>query len=200
MKYTADQIHDVFNDVFRQLAGSVRGHSHSNQGWMTLQPILMPNTQYVHHPFVCAEGYVYGQVTKSAAVQSVAVELPRCTIHTEVEDRFYVAGLRTTKKHVCTRHPVIEPDILAAFLVGGPEAVASTHVTEQTFRPSRKRAFNEDVYRTWMGALASFKDVIDLRDNHTTAMRPPNLMSYRIRTGKTAYETRRIKLPKLRSW
>lgn len=141
MSYSADpDVFEVFSTVLTTLGTYARDTWEGSAGGVG-NGAGDAGVPALDFPFVCERGYVNAGFGVPAQVGWMRHHVLYCADHTYGENK-------------CKRHPVVEPGILAAFQLGGPEAVRTTRELQIRGR------FDKQVWQLWSSIVGKFRDAV----------------------------------------
>lgn len=105
-----------------------------------------PGPTLVPHPFVCERGYVRADVEPAVEVGVMITDLVVCKTHS-----YEALGSAAER---CRMHPVVDAGQLAAWALGGVEAVR----TRQT--PRTRHGYDKHVYQAWEAMTGHFRKAV----------------------------------------
>lgn len=97
----------------------------------------------VQWPFICQRGTIRHNVRPPVDIGAMVRTVQRCNLHS------YGDGPK------CKMHPVVDDGIIAAYMLGGPDAVSGMQA---------KWAYAPHVYQAWVGVLTHFGHMIIAHD------------------------------------
>lgn len=105
---------------------------------------------YVRHPFICERGVVVCGLEPYADIRAMCRGLLECDRHSFVDE-----GKGGERARCCRRHPVVSDGLLAAFSLGGPEAVVTGRLV-----PNRPQSYYPEVWEHWQRVLTAFTKAV----------------------------------------
>ncbi len=156
---TEANVSDAFRKVVSHLALTARdmNNATTSAALMSNQLAQRSKITEVPHPFVCEKGYVRNDLSPNIDLSIMVREVTICYAHT-YED------LRPKPGECCRLHPVVDDGQLAAYALGGPEAVATSETTRQ------RHGFDPKVFDAWSRFMASFALAVREHDRKLDAL------------------------------